>query len=379
MYKSLLFLLSLVCFAFTSCQQKTEPIPGKKIICGYVPGFRGSLEELPIDASKLTHINYAFVNVKDSAAWLTNIETDSINFRLLNELKKVNPDLKIIISIGGWAWSENFSDAVLTPTSRQIFAETSVQIVADYDLDGVDIDWEYPGQRGQDNVFRPEDKQNYTLMFKAIREELDKLSKKTGKTYELTTAVGASYRYIQHTEMDKAAKYLDYVHLMTYDFYTSGDTAGHHSNLYPPEDYEEDRSAHKTFIQFVDAGVPPEKLVMGIPFYGRTWIMKSSENHGINMPVEGRVRRRGGGGYSFIKDSLVNQQGFVRYWDENAKAPYLFDEETNQLMVYDDEESVKLKCEYVLDNNMGGVMFWQYASDPKEYLLDAINEHLYPD
>ena len=174
--------------------------------------------------------------------------------------------------------------------------------------------------------------------------------------------------------MEKAVRYLDYVNLMTYDFYTSGDSAGHHSNLYPPEDYIKDASAHKTVQLFLEAGVPAEKLVMGIPFYGRSWIMKSAEKHGINMPVEGRAR---GGGYTYIRDSLVNKNGFTRYWDEKAMAPYLFNSETRQLVAYDDEESVRLKCEYVLDHNMAGMMFWQYASDPREYLLDAMNEQLY--
>lgn len=370
-----LFLLLLFVIPY-SCSEKLKeaPSPDKKIIVGYVPGFRGVLDELSIDANKLTHINYAFVDVQDSMAWLTNMETDTVNFRLLNKLKEVNPDLRILISIGGWTWSGNFSDAVLTPSSRAKFARTSVEIVADYDLDGVDIDWEYPGQIGDNNVFRPEDKQHYTLMFEAIRKELDKLSKATGKYYELTTAVGANDKYIEHTEMDKAVRYLDFVNLMTYDFYTSGDSAGHHSNLYPPEDYDKDASAHKSVQLFLEAGVPSEKLVMGVPFYGRSWIMESTDRHGINMPVDGRAR---GGGYTFIKDSLVNQNGLVRYWDENAKAPYLFNSETRQLLTYDDEESVRLKCEYVLDNNMAGLMFWQYASDPKEYLLDAMNAHLY--
>jgi chitinase len=367
----LLFVIQLSC----SEKPKESPSPDKKIIVGYVPGFRGILDQLSIDANKLTHINYAFVDVQDSMAWLTNIATDTVNFRILNELKDVNPDLKILISIGGWSWSGNFSDAVLTPDSRSKFAKTSVEIVADYDLDGVDIDWEYPGQIGNNNVFRPEDKQNYTLMFKAIRKELDELSKITGKYYQLTTAVGASSSYIEHSEMDRAVKYLDFVNLMTYDFYTSGDSAGHHSNLYPPEDYDRDASAHKSVRLFLEAGVPAEKLVMGVPFYGRSWVMKSADKHGINMPVEGRAR---GGGYTFIKDSLVNKNGFVRYWDENARAPYLFNSETNQLVTYDDEESVRLKCEYVIDNNMAGMMFWQYASDPREYLLDAMNAYLYP-
>jgi len=376
MKKALPSILLLLFIAAISCSEKPKepPAPDKKIIIGYVPGFRGVLDQLSIDANKLTHINYAFVDVKDSMAWLTNIETDTVNFRILNKLKEVNPDLKILISIGGWSWSGNFSDAVLTPESRSKFAQTSVEIVADHDLDGVDIDWEYPGQRGNNNVFRPEDKQNYTLMFEAIRKELDELSKTTGKYYELTTAVGANARYIENTEMDKAVNYLDYVNLMTYDFYVSGETAGHHSNLYPPEDYNEDASAHKSVRLFLEAGVPAEKLVMGVPFYGRSWIMESSEKLGINMPVAGRAR---GGGYTYIRDSMVNQRGFVRYWDENAKAPFLFNSETNQLVVYDDEESVRLKCAYVIENNLAGMMFWQYASDTSEYLLDAMNEHLY--
>jgi len=376
MKKLLQFILPVLFIGQISCSEKPEAPspPGKKVIIGYVPGFRGTLDQLSIDANKLTHINYAFVDVKDNMAWLTNIETDTVNFRILNKLKVANPDLRILISIGGWSWSGNFSDAVLTPESRSTFAKTSVDIVATYDLDGVDIDWEYPGQIGNNNVFRPEDKQNYTRMFRALRKELDRLSKVTGKYYELTTAVGANSSYIEHTEMDRVVKYLDYVNLMTYDFYTSGDTAGHHSNLYPPEDYERDASAHRSVRLFLEAGVPSEKLVLGVPFYGRSWIMKSTEKHGINMPVADRAR---GGGYTFIKDSMVNKNGFVRYWDENAKAPYLFNSETNQLVVYDDEESVRLKCEYVIDNDLAGMMFWQYASDPGEYLLDAMNENLY--
>ena len=376
MRKSIHLCLTLLFFVQVSCSEKPKEAPSsdKKIIVGYVPGFRGVLDQLSIDASKLTHINYAFVNVQDSMAWLTNMETDTINFRILNQLKEVNPGLKILISIGGWSWSGNFSDAVLTPESRKKFARTSVEIVADYELDGVDIDWEYPGQIGDNNVFRPEDRQNYTLMFEALRKELDELSKKTGKYYELTTAVGANDKYIEHTEMGKAVKYLDYINLMTYDFYTSGDSAGHHSNLYPPEDYDRDNSAHKSVRLFLEAGVRAEKLVMGVPFYGRSWIMKSADKHGINMPVADRAR---GGGYTYIKDSMVNKKGFVRYWDEKAQAPYLFNSETNQLLTYDDEESVKLKCEYVIDNHMAGMMFWQYASDPKEYLLEAMNEILY--
>jgi len=371
-------LIPLFFVALISCKSEKEQTQTrddkKKVVIGYVPGYAGMFDATTIDADKLTHINYAFVNVQDSVAVLTNIETDTVNFRMLNGLKNVNPALKLMISIGGWSWSENFSDAVLTETSRKKFSQSSVAIVEQYDLDGVDIDWEYPGLRGEDNVFRPEDKQNFTLMFQSLREELDALSQKTGKTYELTTAIPCFQEFIDITEMGKASQYLDYVNLMSYDFYVNGEIAGHHSNLYPAESYENEDSGHRAYQAYTSAGVPAEKLVLGIPFYGRSWFMKTNENRGINRAVDSVAR---GAGYTFIKDSLLTKPGFTRYWDDKAKAPYLWNEQTRQLVVYDDEESIKVKCAYVKEKDMAGVMFWQYASDPKEYLVTAINEHLY--
>lgn len=376
MRKETFYSFILVVVVFSGCQSQREqastgPGSDRFVVIGYVPGFRGELDETTIDANKLTHINYAFVDVKDSMAWLTNIATDTINFRKLNRLKKINPDLKILFSVGGWSWSHNFSDAVLTESSRKKFAVTNAELVERYDLDGVDIDWEYPGMKGEDNVFRAEDKENFTLMFKVLREALDAVSQRTGKTYQLTTAIPCFTRFIEMTDMDKAQQYLDYINLMAYDFYVAGDTAGHHSNLFPAEDYDKDQSGHRAFQEYTKAGVPARKLVLGIPFYGRSWYMKSTDNLGINRPVDSLAR---GGGYTFVKDSLVTKPGFVRHWDTKAKAPFLFNETTRQLVTYDDEESVKLKCAYVKENGMGGVMFWQYASDPKEYLLTAIHE-----
>ena len=367
-----LILMSVVlgCKSQQEHAQQAPPATDFAVI-GYVPGFRGELDETTIDANKLTHINYAFVDVKDSMAWLTNIATDTINFRKLNRLKKINPSLKILFSVGGWSWSENFSDAVLTEQSRRKFARTNAGIVEEYGLDGVDIDWEYPGMKGEDNVFRPEDKENFTLMFKTLREELDALSARTGKTYQLTTAIPCFTRFIQITEMDKAQQYLDYINLMAYDFYVAGDTAGHHSNLFPSENDHKEQSGDRAVREYIKAGVPAHKLVLGIPFYGRSWYMNTTEHHGINRPVDSLAR---GGGYTFVKDSLAIRPGFQRYWDDQAKAPYLFNMETKQLVTYDDEESVKLKCAYVKEHGMGGVMFWQYASDPKGYLLSAIDE-----
>ncbi|MXV16456.1 glycoside hydrolase family 18 protein [Hufsiella ginkgonis] len=345
----------------------------KPVIIGYIGGYKGLVKADRINAEKLTHINYAFVNVQNNRAVLTNLRTDSTNFRNLVLLKKKNPDLKILISIGGWSWSENFSDAVLTDTSRQAFAASAAGIIRKYQLDGVDIDWEYPDMQGeQGNIHRPEDKQNFTLMFEALRKELDVLEKETGKHKLLTTAVGGFESFLDHSEMGKAQQYLDYINLMTYDYYYSS-IAGHHTNLYASKLYKSSNDADKAIRSYIAAGVPAGKLVMGVAFYGKTSKLKEGAQKGIG---DAMLSHSFGKGYTFIKDSLVNKKGFTAYRDKAAKAPYLFNASTLQFMTYDDEWSVKNKCKYVLKHRMGGVMFWEYDSDPKEYLLDVMNDKL---
>lgn len=354
-------------------KEKSEVAETKPVIIGYVGGFHGLVNTDEIAANKLTHINYAFVNVQDGKAFLTNEKTDSTNFRKLNLLKKINPDLKILISIGGWAWSENFSDAVLTDSSRVKFAKSSVDIIRKYKLDGVDIDWEYPAMPGEEgNVYRPEDKENFTLMFEAIRKELDILEKEDGQKKLLTTAVAGWEEFIPHSEMGKAQQYLDFVNLMTYDLF-SGDTTVHHAGLYATDKFKTRKSADNGVKAYLGAGVPASKIVLGIPFYGRSFTLGKDSK---TILGEVSVAKAYIDGYGYIKDSLVNKQGYKEYRDEAAKAPYLYNEKTKVFIGYDDEKSVNEKCKYVLANKLAGVMFWEYNSDPKGYLLDEINKSL---
>lgn len=367
-----------VCLALILCLFAAGTVQAQKkkkyIVNAYVGGFRGLVNAEEIDAEKLTHINYAFVNVQDSMAVLTNLATDSTNFRKLNLLKKKNPDLKIVISIGGWAWSENFSDAVLTESSRLKFARSSVDIVRQYDLDGVDIDWEYPGMRGEEgNIYRPEDKQNFTLMFKALREELNLLEKEKGRKYLLTTAVGGSKSFIEHTEMGLAQQYLDYVLIMTYDYGGKNGTVGHHTNLYDYDPAGEGSSADRSVKNFIAAGVPAHKIGLGAAFYGKGWEAETTNNHGLG---EKRVKPVQGGGYTKLKDTMIDQNGFKKYYDKKAKAPYLFNDSTKVLITYEDEKSVKGKCKYIKKNQLAGIFFWEYFNDPKEYLINEIHKSL---
>lgn len=354
--------------------QPPAPTDGDKrpVIIGYVGGFRGLADIENVAANKLTHINYAFVNVVDNRAVLTNEKTDTVNFRKLRALKVQNPDLKILISLGGWTWSGNFSDAVLTDTARRAFAASAVDIIRKHDLDGVDIDWEYPGRPGYEgNVYRPEDKENFTTMFAELRIELDALERETGQQKLLTTAVGAFSGFLDVTEMGRAARYLDLVNLMTYDY--SGRMAGHHTNLFTSGNGRSANSADKAVKEFVAAGVPIEKLVMGIAFYGRRYQLAPDAAQGLGDSIVARLPGGGYSGYTMLKDSVENRNGYKKYRDSKAKAPYIYNRQTQEFITYDDEWSVRNKCKYVKKHGMAGVMFWEYSSDPNEYLLDEIN------
>lgn len=369
------FLTVLISISFLinlSAQDKS-----KFVVNGYVGGYRGLVNVEDIDAKKLTHINYAFVNVKDSAAFLTNLKTDSTNFRKLNELKKINPDLKILISIGGWSWSENFSDAVLTPSSRKLFAKSSVDIIKEFNLDGVDIDWEYPAMKGEEgNVYRPEDKQNFTLMFKEIRAELNKLEAEKGRKYLLTTAVGGSKSFVNNTEMAQVAEILDYILIMTYDY--GGKNVNHHTNLFPSKGLEGGSSVHQSVLHFMAAGVPANKIGIGAAFYGKSRETETTKKNGLNQPQvpQSKAVIGQGGGFAKLKNEFINKNGYKSYWDKHAKAPYLFNPATKVFITYDDKRSIKLKTKYIKKNKLAGIFFWEYFNDPDENLLNVIDKSL---
>lgn len=349
------------------------------MVIGYVGAFGKPLNVKAISARKLTHINYAFVNCRDSLACLDNPKNDTANFRALNQLKKDNPDLKVLISIGGGTRSRFISDAVLTPTSRAKFAKSAVDMVSHFGLDGVDVDWEYPGQIGNNNnVFRPvEDKANFTLMYKEFRRQLDLLGKKTGKKYLLTGAFNVSKNYTDHVELAGVARYMDFINLMTYDFSGPQGTVGHHTNLYGYGTLGP-RSADKGIRDYMAMGVPPEKLVLGVAFYGRGVRASTTINNGLGGPADRSFDREKiqAGGYMRINDSLVDRNGYVRYWDSTAHAPYLFNPTNRNFISYDDVQSTKEKAEYVKQHHLAGAFFWEYFNDPKETLLDVLDAEL---
>ncbi|MDR0270447.1 glycosyl hydrolase family 18 protein [Paenibacillus sp.] len=350
-------------------KEKEQPTPGPKVVA-YVPGWVDWSAAKPINASKLTHINYAFTHITDNRVVPIEGQNDDANYVYLQSLKAQNPDLKILNSIGGWGL-DGFSDAALTAESRNTFADSIIAYVKKYDLDGIDLDWEYPTQDAGGLVTgRPEDKENFTLVLKLIREKLDQLGAADGRYYELTIAAGATPNYLAGVEIGEVAKYVDNINLMTYDLAGGwSDKTDHHTNLFGG-----DLSVDSAVKLYLSQGVPAKKLVIGAAFYGHMWTdVKSTDNHGLGQKATGSSVTPT---YNDIIADYTEDKGYIRYWDEDAQAPYLFDGST--FISYDDPQSVEAKAHYVLDQGLGGAMFWEYSQDATGALLGALANIILP-
>ena len=350
--------------------------PGRVII-GYVFVQDGLLDPGTLDGEKLTHVNYAFANIREGRV-VEGFARDAENLKALGVVRARHPHLKLLVSVGGWTWSKGFSDMALTAAGRQAFVESAVAFVRRHDLDGFDVDWEYPGLPGDDNPHRPEDKENFTALMRELRAALDRDGAARQRRLLLTLATGASPDFLAHTEMDKVAAASDFVNLMTYDFRVAGDAenvAGHHANLYWNPADPGLRSADTAVREFLAAGVPASKLVVGMPFYGRAWVVASGANDGLYQTGKAPAERLATG-YGDLAAQLVDKAGFVRRWDAAAQAPYLWNADKRVFVTYDDPESLRLKSRYIVDKGLAGAMFWQYGSDPSGALLGALYDGL---
>lgn len=344
------------------------------VIVAYVFPRDTSLREGDIAAQKLTRINYAFANIKDGRI-VNGFAHDDENFASLVALKNQNPSLTVLVSVGGWLWSGAFSDMALTRQSRDLFISSVVEFVRRNQLDGLDIDWEYPGLPGAEPHFRAEDKQNYTSLLKELRERFNKLEKDLHRPLYITVATGSSTEFLEHTEMNKVQKYVDTVNLMAYDYYEPDSDAitGHHAPLYTNPADPKKISDATSVEEYEKAGVPAAKIVLGVPFYAHVWGQVPAENHGLYQP--GKQIPRDSPTFGIGPEAML-QNGFIRYWDPVAAAPYLYNAEKQIFVSYDDPESLALKCKYVLAHKLRGVMFWDYESDASGALLNAVNDGL---
>jgi chitinase len=355
--------------SLSASAQNAEPV-----IVGYVFPQNGPVQPGQVDAHGMTRINYAFATVKNGRMVLAG-ESDSANLAQLTALRKQNPSLAVLVSVGGWLGSGNFSDVALNAQSRSIFIDSAIEILRNYDLDGIDVDWEYPGLVGAGNRFRREDKQNFTLLLKGLRERLTQQSQAIHRRLNLTIAAGASDEYIANTEMARVVQYVDTVNLMTYDYYEPGSdpTTGNHAPLFTDPADPQKESADNTVKAFETVGVPADKIVLGVPFYGHMWGQVPNVNHGLFQP--GKAIPNSDASYNAITTTMLGH-GYTRYWDAASKVPYLFNDEKKIFVSYEDPESLAAKCDYVRTHNLAGVMFWHYLNDSSGELLNTINRAL---
>lgn len=338
----------------------------KHKLIGYVntKDLKGVTEE---DAKSLDIINIAFGNVVEGkVVWEAQDAKQA-----LERIRQINADMKVLLSVGGWS-SGGFSEAAATPKSREIFIETAIDIMKEFELDGLDLDWEYPSYTMAGIKGCKADKENFTALLRELREAFDKLD---SKYYMLTIAAGGGDFYLKGVEIEKIVRYLDYIQLMTYDLRGGFQVlTGHHTNLYSPDIDLFNWSVDNAVEVFSAAGASLDKLVIGVAFYSRMWKGVPDVDHGYVQMAE--TVGSYGPSYGQLVSDYVDKNGFRRYWDDIAKAPWLFNGDT--FISYDDKESIGHKIQYMKDKGLYGVMYWEYCCDETYTLTHWMGDLINP-
>ena len=321
MKKYSVFLLAAVlisaCSPKNTGNKELEPV-----VLAYVTSWT---DDVP-DPTYITHINYAFGHVNDEFNGVRIDNEDRL--KLMVRLKETKPELKVMLSIGGWG-SGRFSEMAADENNRKAFAVDCQRVVEQFGLDGIDLDWEYPGSSAAKISASPEDTDNFTLLVRDIREEI-------GSDKLLTFASAANAQYVDFKAVEP---YLDFVNIMTYDMNKPGNDPYpyHNAGLYRSE-HTWELSVEEAVDAHIDAGIPPQKLTLGIPF--------------------------GGKGLRGVRFSNIQEQtGYTQQWDDIAKAAYLADEEGNFVHTYEEPRAIAYKCEYLHSKDLLGAMYWQYSAD----------------
>jgi len=282
-------------------------------------------------------------------------------------------------SIGGWTLSDTFSPMANDRTSRKIFARNCRKLIVDYNFDGIDLDWEYPGYA--DHNGQPYDKQNFNLLLQDIRMELDALGEDTGRFYGLTAALPCGPSNIGNIDIVEVSKYLTEFNLMTYDFHGAWDAlTGVNSALYDQDrDPENGWSVDGCVRNWIGGGAPLEGINVGLGFYGRSFRAAKAlgSQHGGTDDSAWAIDEGTPQYFNIMEqiDSMTND------WDEETKTPYAyFNDNKGGLVSYDDERSICLKTEYAIKEDLNGFIIWELSGDVMEDLntplLDMVNRKL---
>ncbi|MFB9076630.1 glycoside hydrolase family 18 protein [Flavobacterium procerum] len=348
---------------FSVLTSSTFAQKNKKIdIIAYYTGDANLIDQYEVN--KLNQIIFSFCHLKDGKLSVDSSK-DSVTIKKLVSLKAKNPQLKVVLSLGGWGGCEPCSSAFSTAEGRLTFAK-SVKEVSDYfKVDGLDLDWEYPAIEGlPGHLYQAVDKPNFTELVKILRSTL-------GKKYELSFAAGGFQKYLDESIDWKAITPLvNRINIMSYDLVNGySQVTGHHTPLYGTNPNEESTDRAVTYL--LKQGVPAEKLVIGGAFYTRTWINVENINNGLYQAgkhVEGV-------NFKDYAKTYTEANGWKYFWDKKAQAPYWYNAKTKTFATSDDIKSIKAKTEYAKSKKLGGIMFWELTLDsPKDGMVNAIYE-----
>ncbi|XP_011688020.1 PREDICTED: chitinase-3-like protein 1 [Wasmannia auropunctata] len=366
----------------------------KKVVCYFgswavyrPPG--GKFDISYIQPKLCTHMIYTFVGITEDGnirvldAWQDlpdNWGKDA--FGRFNKLREQSPETKTLIAIGGWnEGSARYSAVVANPATRARFVKNTVDFVLKYGFDGFDVDWEYPNQRGG----KPEDIQNYISLLKELRAEFDK----HGLILSAAVAAAETSASLSY-DIAAMSKYLHFINIMAYDLHGAWEkTTGHNAPLYPRKDESGNDlklNVDASVRYWLDNGCPPEKLILGVPFYGRAFTLADKSKNGLGAPTTGPAsagpytREAGFYGYNEICE-FFKQGGWTVVRQEEHRTPYAY--KGDQWVGYDDVTSLTEKTAYINSLNLGGAMLWSIETDDflgtcgeKYPLLKALNTGL---
>lgn len=360
----------------------------------------------------LTHVNYAFSNVAPAGPggqvvcqlgdpwadyqklWTAAESANGVavsggalrgNFQQLKVLKARNPNLKVLISLGGWSWSQHFSDMAVTPSSRSAFVKSCVDLFLKGNLprdgevggagsaaglfDGIDVDWEFPGVCGDTCNFRPEDRENFTALLQEFRRQLTALGVQTKKTYLLTIAASPNPVISAKLQLSAIHPSLDFINVMAYDVHGTWDSVTNFNAPLYRSAADPAKGENKTISEsvqnFLRAGVPAAKLVLGTPFYGRGWTGVPRAKFGLYQtstgPAAGRYEM-GIENFNVLKARLA-QGGLIEHYDPVVQNGWLYDPAAREFWSFDNSQTQAARAAYVKSRKFGGMMFWDLSGD----------------
>lgn len=374
-----------------------EPTGPGPMVIGYFTDYAVYLGGYVVDdvpAHLLTHLLYAFIEPTDDAECAISDTWAALempmgdeepgarvlgHFGQLQQLKEERPDLQVVLSVGGWSGSGAFSDIAKNSDNRARFAESCVGLVREYGFDGLDIDWEFPVEGGLEGG-RPEDRENHGKLLARLRKELDEAAALDGRPYVLGAAVAVDAMYAANLDGEALEANLDWVSIMAYDMRGPWSaTTGLQAQLFPaPDDPEGGAWGDEAVRIYQDMGVSPEKLVLGVPFYGRGWTGVKDRSHGLFQTWTDLPEGTWDPGYFDywdLEDRWISEDN--TFWEPTAQAPWIWKEGSQTMITYDSPESIAVKAAYVLENGLGGIMFWELSGDTSDHtLVRAVSEGL---